>query len=155
MMSARLNDQLRAHGRVHAPSPSPCKHTHKYTHANTSRVLSVCGVCVCTVCVCVGQWSVGWGPWLLTLSSGVRQQTAGQLDISISKTPEDPSATTLLLTHTHTHTHTHYLEDPLPPFTCISFSPAVDGWMVYECGEAAAIHFSLTGGLMERSTLET
>ena len=127
MMSARLNDQLRAHGRVHAPSPSPCKHTHKYTHANTSRVLSVCGVCVCTVCVCVGQWSVGWGPWLLTLSSGVRQQTAGQLDISISKTPEDPSATTLLLTHTHTHTHTLPRRSPPSFYLYLIFSCC--GWL--------------------------
>ena len=63
-------------------------------------------VCVCTVCVLVSGWWVGWGPWLLTLSLGVRQQTAGQLDISISKTPEDPSALSLH-THTHTHTQTH------------------------------------------------
>lgn len=62
----------------------------------------MCQRCVCTVCVLVSGWLVGWGPWLLTLSLGVRQQTAGQLDISISKTPEDPSALSL---HTHTHAH--------------------------------------------------
>lgn len=49
---------------------------------------------------CSAFWSVaGWlGPWLLTLSSGVRQQTASQLDISISKTLRTP--------HMHIHTHT-------------------------------------------------
>lgn len=66
-------------------------------------------------------------------------QPAGHFHL---KDPEDPS-------------RTHYLEDPLLPLSCISFSPAVDPRIVYECAGAAAIHLSLTGGLMERSLLET
>lgn len=100
---------------------------------------------VYTVCVHAGQWPVGWGALAFDLElrgQAADGQPAGHFHL---KDPKDPSA--------HPHTHT---TSKIPSFfTCISFSPGVDGWMVYECGEATAIHFSLTGGLMERSTLET
>lgn len=83
----------------------------------------MCRCRVCTICVLVSGWWVGWGPWLLTLSLGVRQQTAGQLDISISKTPEDPSALSL---HTHTYTHTRM-------HTLLSSPPSFHMYLIFSC----------------------
>lgn len=64
--------------------------THKYTQNN----LDKCRHRVRTLCVRVGHWPVGWGAWLLTLCSEVRQQTASQLGISISKTQRTSHAHT-------------------------------------------------------------
>lgn len=108
-------------------------HTHGKVHTHSHKHTSADQVCSDTVLVPIGQWL---GPWLFDLElrgQAADGRPAGHFHL---KDPRGPP----------------HLEDPLPPFTCISFSPAVDAWMVYECAEAAAIHFSLTGGLMERST---
>lgn len=130
------------------------ENTHTYTQTwwTCVDIVCVCGcvrlcVAVCVYCMCacwsVAGWLGGPGFWPWAQGSGSRRPASWTFP---SERPQGP-----LSSPTHTHT-----TSKIPSFfTCISFSPAVDGWIVYECGEATAIHFSLTGGLMERSTLET
>lgn len=99
----------------------PSEITHINTHIQTRKHEEiVCSLCLCVYAVWahVGQWPVGWGPWLLTLSSGVRQQTASQLDVSISKTPRTPQLSP---------THTQPLSSPPSFYLYLIFSCC--GWL--------------------------
>lgn len=122
-MSGRLNDQLLAYCRVHAPSPT-LKGTCNYTHAITCREWTcVSVVCVLYVCWSVFGWlvgrsvgrSVGWlVGWLgaLAFDLELRGQAAdgrpaGHFHL---KDPQGP------LSSIFAHTHMHALLSSPPSF---------------------------------------
>lgn len=89
MMSARLNDQLRTHGRVHAPSPHPRPPKTHVIHTNRP---NKCRYHVYTVCVCVGQWPVGWRTPAFDLvlrGQAADGQPAGHFHLKDLRTPRE------------------------------------------------------------------